>query len=95
MRAVILFAHGSRDPLWKRPVEAVAGRLRILRPDARVVCAYLELDAPDLAAATDELVQGGARHITVLPMFLGIGRHAREDLPLLLQAVQRAPGTGP
>ena len=90
MRAVILFAHGSRDPLWKRPIEAIAGRLRKLRPDARVVCAYLELDTPDLAAAAHDLVQSGVRHITVLPMFLGIGRHARADLPLLVQAVQRA-----
>ena len=87
-RAIILFAHGSRDALWKRPIEAVADRLRQLRPDARVCCAYLELDTPDLAGATLEMVAAGARHVTVLPMFLGIGRHAREDLPKLVLSVR-------
>ena len=89
-RAVILFAHGSRDPLWKRPIEAVAERLRTLRPQTAVACAYLELDTPDLADAANDLVLSGIRQLTVLPMFLGIGRHARDDLPLLVQALRRA-----
>ena len=88
-RAVILFAHGSRDPLWKRPIEAVAERLRVLRPHTRVACAYLELDTPDLAGAANDLVLSGIRQLTVLPMFLGIGRHARDDLPLLVQTLRR------
>ena len=83
-RAVVLFAHGSRDPQWSRPVEAVAARMRLLDPDVLVDCAYLELMAPDLLAATRALVTGGANHITVVPMFLGVGRHARQDLPKLM-----------
>ena len=35
------------------------------------------------------LVSGGIRHITVLPMFFGMGKHAREDLPALLDALGR------
>jgi len=32
------------------------------------------------------------RHVRVVPMFLGVGRHAREDLPLLVaQARLRYP----
>ena len=30
------------------------------------------------------LVNEGASSIRVVPMFLGVGRHAREDLPLLM-----------
>ena len=92
-RAVILFGHGSRDPLWRLPMETVATRLRTLRPDTPVRCAYLELDAPDLATAAGELVAAGADHVTVVPMFLGTGRHAREDLPKLVDALRVAcPG---
>ena len=80
----ILFGHGSRDPLWRLPIEAVARRMQELQPGARVQCAYLELTTPDLATAADTLVAQGCRSITVLPMFLGTGRHAREDLPVLL-----------
>ena len=89
-RAIILFGHGSRDPLWRLPMETVAARLRTLQPDALVRCAYLELDAPSLPAAAAELVAAGADHVTVVPMFLGTGRHAREDLPVLMQQLQAA-----
>ncbi len=84
----MLFAHGSRDPLWCRPVEAVADRMRLLDPDVVVDCAYLELMAPDLPAATRALVEGGASHVTVIPMFLGVGRHARQDLPKLMATLE-------
>ena len=91
--AVIIFAHGSRDPLWHRPMQVVAERLREKSPATLVRCAYLELTEPDLATATAELLAAGAQRIRILPMFLGVGRHAREDLPLLLeQARQQHPG---
>src|SRR3954447_36443 len=89
-KGVILFGHGSRDPLWRRPIEAVAARLGVQRPALLIACAYLELDQPDLKAATAQLAAQGATEITVVPMFLGTGRHAREDLPLLMQALRRS-----
>jgi sirohydrochlorin cobaltochelatase len=83
-RAVVLFAHGSRDPLWHKPMEAVAEHLALGEPDLSVRCAYLELSQPDLATACLELVEANIESIAVIPMFLGVGRHAREDLPLLV-----------
>ncbi|MDR7305155.1 CbiX/SirB N-terminal domain-containing protein [Rhodoferax saidenbachensis] len=81
---IVLFAHGSRDPLWHRPIEAVAAQMRELAPSTLVVCAYLELSTPDLPAAVADLVAQGARAVRIVPMFLGVGRHAREDLPALV-----------
>ena len=83
--AIILFAHGSRDALWRRPIEAVANEMKQLSPDTQVTCAYLELTEPDLPTTVAGLVQTGVNAIRIVPMFLGVGRHAREDLPLLLQ----------
>jgi len=80
----ILLAHGSRDPLWRQPVEAVARQIEMLRPDLCVRCAYLEISAPDLATSVAELLPLGVSSITVLPLFLGIGKHAREDMPRLV-----------
>jgi len=88
LRGTILLAHGSRDPEWRKPVAAVADRIRAMAPDVRVRCAYLELMAPDLATCVDELATLGASVITVLPLFFGIGKHARKDLPLLMAAVK-------
>jgi len=82
--AIVLFAHGSRDPLWHKPMEAVAERIREQSADVEVTCAYLELSQPDLPSTVAELVKSGVNHITIVPMFLGVGRHAREDLPELV-----------
>jgi sirohydrochlorin cobaltochelatase len=87
-RAVVLFAHGSRDPLWHKPMEAVAAQLRATEPALAVRCAYLELSTPDLATVCQELTGAAVQYIAVVPMFLGVGRHAREDLPLLLDALR-------
>jgi sirohydrochlorin cobaltochelatase len=102
---VILFAHGSRDPLWRLPIEAVATRLRQDHPQVPVTCAYLESCEPNLPLAVDTLLQQTASahysiarnddsararppkgfKIRIVPMFLGMGKHAREDLPAIVQ----------
>lgn len=83
--AVVLFGHGSRDPLWRKPIEAVAERMRTDAPAVPVACAYLELTEPALPETVESLAARGARTIRIVPMFLGVGRHAREDLPALVQ----------
>lgn len=87
-RGIILFGHGSRDPLWRKPIEAVAARIQQLDPQVQVRCAYLEITEPDLPACAAAMWVTGVRAITVVPMFLGVGRHAREDLPVLLAGLQ-------
>ena len=89
-KAIVLFGHGSRDPLWRLPMETVATRLRALQADLPVRCAYLELETPSLATAVADLVANGARNVSIVPMFLGTGRHAREDLPALVEALRVA-----
>jgi sirohydrochlorin cobaltochelatase len=92
-KAIILFGHGSRDPLWRQPIEAVAARLAQRDPAVPVRCAYMELEQPDLAAAARELVAAGATRVTIVPMFLGTGKHARTDMPLQVEALRTAhPG---
>lgn len=87
---IILFAHGSRDPLWPLPIEAVAAQISVRQPDTLVRCAYLEMCAPTLLEAADALVAAGARQLRIFPLFLGVGKHAREDLPLLIEELGRA-----
>lgn len=87
--AIVLFAHGSRDPLWRLPIDAVASQMLRESPDTAVRCAFLELTTPDLDSTVEELVQAGHRFVRIVPMFLGVGRHAREDLPRLVLALQQ------
>lgn len=92
-RGILLFAHGSRDARWREPVEAVARRVAERDPAAQVACAYLELVEPDLPTAAAQMVRDGAAEIRVVPLFLGIGKHVREDLPMLLAGLKAShPG---
>ncbi len=87
---VILFAHGSRDPLWRLPMDAVAGRMLEQHADIAVACAFLELTQPDLPETVEQMMKQGIEHLRIVPMFLGVGRHAREDLPLLVKDLVQA-----
>ncbi len=86
--ALLIFAHGARDPRWADPFEAVAARVRQSRPGMDVGLAFLEFMKPTLPEAAAGLVGRGCTRLHVLPMFLGGGGHVRKDLPQLLQAVQ-------
>lgn len=88
LHAIILLAHGSRDPLWRLPIEAVALRIAALSPETPVACAYIEHTEPSLEQAAAQLVDHGAGHITVFPLFLGMGKHARADVPELIASLQ-------
>jgi sirohydrochlorin cobaltochelatase len=93
--ALILFAHGARDPQWSQPFERVAEQVRALHPGIMVRLAFLEFMPPTLAQAGAEVAQAGATSVSVVPMFLGAGGHVRKDLPLLLDELRQAhPGLG-
>jgi hypothetical protein len=87
---VILFAHGSRDPLWRLPIDAVALNMKQRWPNLSVACAFLELTTPDLNTTVETLMMEGKTHMRIVPMFLGVGRHAREDLPRLVEDLANA-----
>jgi sirohydrochlorin cobaltochelatase len=90
---ILVFAHGSRDPKWRLPIEAVATQITQRQPGTLVRCAYLELCLPSLPDAATDLIASGARRLRVFPLFLGVGKHAREDLPLLIDEIRTAhPG---
>ena len=90
MKSIILFAHGSRDPLWHAPIKAVAARVKEISPSVEVRCAYLELTEPSLLQVAKELVEQGCKQIHITPLFLGVGKHAREDLPQLIEELKAA-----
>ena len=92
-RALVLFAHGARDPRWAVPFERLRQITQLVRPDVTVCNAYLEFMSPDLPAAVAECAKDGCNDITVVPVFLGQGGHVLQDLPILIEQLQQAyPG---
>lgn len=93
MKALVLLAHGSRDPLWGQTLEQVRAWMQLAQPGLRVECAYLELAEPRLADCLGSLFHGGCRDITVLPLLVARGHHLNTALPgLLSDALLRHPG---
>ena len=91
--ALIVFAHGSRVPEANQAVEDLAQAAAEHAGFDRWRAAFLELAHPDLKTAVKQLEAEGARRIVVMPYFLVMGIHLRDDLPVLLAEAEReCPG---
>ena len=82
--AILLLAHGARDPRWAAPFEAMAARIAALAPDRSVRLSYLDFLPPDLASAGSQLIEEGCDRIDIVPLFLGSGGHVRNDVPRMV-----------
>lgn len=87
-RALILFAHGARDPRWAEPFQRLQGLTQAQLPDVAVSLAFLELMTPRLPDLVKELVQTGCADITVVPVFFGQGGHVLRDLPVMIDQLK-------
>jgi sirohydrochlorin cobaltochelatase len=85
--AVILFAHGAREPEWAQPFERIRDRLR--SEGLRVELAYLEIMTPSLEDAARILAAEDVGRVTVVPLFLSQGKHLKHQLPEMVAALRR------
>ncbi len=88
--ALILFAHGARDPRWAAPFERLRDLTQAQMPAVGVHLAFLELMNPRLPETVAALVGEGCTHVTVVPVFLGQGGHVLRDLPLIVEELHAA-----
>ena len=86
MKAIILFAHGARNPEWAQPILAIRDAMLARQPDVRVEAAFLEFIEPLLPTAIDTLASAGYTDIVIVPMFMAQSGHTKRDLPALLGA---------
>jgi sirohydrochlorin cobaltochelatase len=87
--ALILFAHGARDPRWAEPFQRLQKIIEAQQADLTVRLAFLELMAPRLPELVKHLVDGGCTDVTVVPVFFGQGGHVLRDLPMLIDELKR------
>ncbi|MFF7631666.1 sirohydrochlorin chelatase [Kitasatospora sp. NPDC008050] len=86
--ALLLIAHGSRDPRHAATVDALVRQVRFLRPGLSVATAYLDHCAPRLPQVVQRLA--GAPAVAV-PLLLNRAFHAKHDIPAALRTA-RASG---
>lgn len=83
-RAIILFAHGARDPDWALPFDIIRERLQAARPELLVALAFQDFMTPTLEAAVAQAVAQGATRMDLVPLFMAQGGHLKQDLPRLV-----------
>ena len=86
--ALVLFAHGARDPRWAQPFQKLQAIASERLPHAQVDLAFLELMEPRLPAVVSQLADAGCTQVSVVPVFLGQGGHVLRDLPPLIQELR-------
>ncbi|MEU9857636.1 sirohydrochlorin chelatase [Streptomyces sp. NPDC047974] len=83
--ALLVIAHGSRDPRHAATVQALVRRAGALRPGARVETAFLDFNLPSVAGVLDRLASEGVRDVVALPLLLTRAFHAKADIPAVLR----------
>ncbi|MEV7183682.1 sirohydrochlorin chelatase [Kitasatospora sp. NPDC093102] len=81
MPALLLIAHGSRDPRHAATVAALVEEVRAQRPGIEVATAYLDHCAPRIPQ-----VAGRTADAVAVPLLLNRAFHAKHDIPAALRA---------
>ncbi|MEU1288164.1 CbiX/SirB N-terminal domain-containing protein [Kitasatospora sp. NPDC005856] len=81
MPALLLIAHGSRDPRHAATVAALVEEVRAQRPGIEVATAYLDHCAPRIPQVVGRLADAVA-----VPLLLNRAFHAKYDVPAALRA---------
>ena len=90
MNALLIVAHGSRNPNSNLETEALTDAVRKRGHDYEIVeHAYLELAEPTIPAAVADLVGRGVDSITLVPLFLASGNHVERDMPTILDELNK------
>ncbi|MBZ6284874.1 sirohydrochlorin chelatase [Streptomyces olivaceus] len=77
--ALVVVAHGSRDPRALSTVRALLGEVRALRPALPVHLGHIELNEPLLPDTLGAL--GDAEPAVLVPLLLSRGHHVTRDIP--------------
>lgn len=83
--ALLVVAHGSRDPRHAATVHALVERVRSLRPGLRVVTGFLDFNVPSVQGVLRSLAADGTRDVVALPLLLNRAFHAKTDIPAVLR----------
>ena len=86
--ALILFAHGARDPEWANPMRRVQAAVCQQMTEVPVELAFLEFMAPTLPDCAAGLIAQGANRIVVIPMFVARGGHLKKETPEMIASLR-------
>ena len=85
---LVLFAHGSADPVWQETFHKMVRELCAELGERSVAVAFMERAEPTLLQTIGRAAADGVRTVLVLPMFFSAGGHVSRDIPRLIEAAR-------
>jgi len=87
-QAIILFAHGARDPDWAAPFNIIKQQLQAARPQLQIELAFQDFMSPTLEEAAAQVAARGTRRAVLVPLFMAQGGHLKQDLPRMVGKIR-------
>lgn len=86
--ALLLAAHGSRNPASAEQFAELVAEIRRLSPRRVVTHGFLEFNTPTIAEAAQQAAALGAREMVLVPGMLLAATHTKNDLPSELKVLR-------
>lgn len=88
---LVLVAHGSRNPDWGRPLEALTDAIRVGADADNIRLAYSQFASPTLEDVVAEAAADpDIRRVRVLPLFMTRDGHVERDIRPVVDDLRRA-----
>lgn len=85
MQGILVVAHGSRVVETEETLVSLLNIVREKMPDCRIEHAFMEFSERTLEKGIAALVSQNVTEIKVVPYFLFMGVHLREDIPTMIR----------
>jgi glutamate-1-semialdehyde 2,1-aminomutase len=93
MKGILVIAHGSRAKETEATLEAVLSMVKIKMPETPMECAFMEFSDRTVEKGVSALVAQAVTEIRVVPYFLFMGIHMKEDIPnMVAECAAHHPG---
>jgi sirohydrochlorin ferrochelatase len=83
MKGVLVIAHGSRARESESSLDEVLAMVREKMPGVLIECSFMEFSDRTFAKGVKSLIDKGVDEIRIVPFFLFMGVHMKEDIPAL------------
>ena len=88
-KLIVLIAHGSRDPRWRQPFEALLAKVEAENPQNPVVLCYMEMASPTLFEVLEAYKTAPPKQLEILPLFMSAGSHYTADIQPMVERVRQ------
>ncbi len=78
---IILIAHGSKDPKWKKPFESLHESLKETFGEEKIGLCYMEFINPNLEEIIISSIKNKITNFKIIPLFMAGGGHVDRDIP--------------